>query len=121
MSRSCSPFKETATYAGGSGVGEFEAASGCCGHLPGQLPPGGFDAQGHRVNYGYAGSAVQARFYDTIAVTGAGLAVGTPVSYTVNFSITGSLSGPNFEMGGFLSADGLAEVRLRDMEQLCQK
>ena len=106
---------ETATFAGGTGVGEFEGRIGLLRAFASASYPYGFDAQGHRVNYGYAGSAVQARFYDTIGVTGAGLAVGTPVSYTVNFTITGTLSSPSFEMGGFLSADGLAEVRLQDL------
>ncbi|MEO3691178.1 PEP-CTERM sorting domain-containing protein [Roseateles paludis] len=105
----------TATYAGGTGVGEFEGRIGLLRAYASGSYPYCCDPQGHRINYGYAGATVQARFYDTIAVTGPGLAVGTPVSYTVNFSITGTLSNPNFESGGFLSADGLAEVRLRDM------
>lgn len=105
----------TASYGGGTGVGEFEGRIGLLRAFASATYPYCCDLQGHRINYGYAGATVQARFYDTIAVTGAGLAVGTPVSYTVNFSITGTLSSPSFEMGGFLSADGLAEVRLRDM------
>ncbi len=105
----------TAHYAGGTGVGEFEGRIGLLRAFASASYPYCCDALGHRINYGYAGATVQARFYDTIAVTGAGLAEGTPVSYTVNFSITGTLSSPSFEMGGFLAADGLAEVRLRDM------
>lgn len=73
------------------------------------------DLQGHAITIGYSNATVQARFYDTVLVEGAGLAPGTPVSYRVEFDISGSLSRPVFEMGGFLSADGLAEVRLRDL------
>lgn len=76
------------------------------------------DLQGHVLSTGYSNATVQARFYDTVAVQGAGLAAGTPVRYRVEFDITGSLSQPVFEMGGFLSVDGLAEVRLRDLSSL---
>jgi len=73
------------------------------------------DAQGHLVTNGYSNATVQGRFYDTVLVTGAGLAIGTPVSYRVDFDISGSISQPSFELGGAYSADGLAEVRLRDL------
>lgn len=69
---------------------------------------------GQVVTIGYTNATVQASFYDTVAVTGAGLAAGTPVQYRVDFDITGSISHPAFEIGGHLSADGLAQVRLRD-------
>jgi hypothetical protein len=70
---------------------------------------------GHTITIGYTNGTAQGSFYDTIAVTGAGLAPGTPVSYTVDFRISGTLSSPSFELGGYLSAEGLAEVRLRDL------
>lgn len=73
------------------------------------------DLQGHTITTGYSNATVLGRFYDTVLVQGAGLAVGTPVSYRIDFDISGSLSRPIFEMGGFLSVDGLAEVRLRDL------
>lgn len=74
----------------------------------------GFDAQGYRVLDGYTAASAQGSFYDSIAVSGAGLAVGTPVTYRVDFRIDGMLSSPRFEMGGFLSADAAGQVRLRD-------
>lgn len=73
------------------------------------------DLQGRVIHVGYSNATVLGRFYDTLLVEGAGLAPGTPVSYRVEFDISGSLSRPVFEMGGFLSVDGLAEVRLRDL------
>ncbi|GCL62446.1 PEP-CTERM sorting domain-containing protein [Pseudaquabacterium pictum] len=73
------------------------------------------DLQGHVLTLGYSNATVQGRFYDTVLVGGAGLTLGTPVSYRVEFDISGSLSRPLFESGGFLSVDGLAEVRLRDL------
>ncbi|MCE4555721.1 PEP-CTERM sorting domain-containing protein [Pelomonas cellulosilytica] len=42
---------------------------------------------------GLATSTVSSSFYDTVMVTGAGLAVGTPVSYRVDFSIEGTVLG----------------------------
>jgi hypothetical protein len=76
------------------------------------------DLQGRVVTIGYSNATVLARFYDTVLVEGAGLAPGTPVSYRVEFDISGSLSRPVFEIGGFLSVDGLAEVRLRDLSSI---
>lgn len=64
---------------------------------------------------GYANASVGAGFYDTLLVWGAGLAVGTPVSYTVTMRIDGTLSEPDFEMGGYLSGYGQALVRLIDL------
>lgn len=69
---------------------------------------------GQTVTTGYTNATVQATFYDTVAVGGAGLVVGTPVQYRVDFDISGTISQPAFEIGGHLSADGLAQVRLRD-------
>lgn len=74
------------------------------------------DAQGHTVQHGYANSTAQGTFFDTLLVSSSTLAFGTPVSYRLDLSINGTLSSPSFEMGGFLSADGLAEMRLRDRD-----
>jgi hypothetical protein len=74
------------------------------------------DAQGHTVQSGYANSTAQGTFFDTVMVSSSTLAMGTPVSYRLDLSINGTLSSPSFEMGGFLSADGLAEMRLRDRD-----
>ena len=71
---------------------------------------------GQTVTTGYTNATVQASFYDTVMVSGAGLAVGTPVQYRVSFDISGTISSPAFEIGGRLSADGLAQVRLRDTQ-----
>jgi hypothetical protein len=96
----------TASFAGRVGLLRATAGAGygyCCTLL------------GERVLQGYSAASAQGSFFDTVLVTGAGLADGTPVSYRVDFTITGRLSSPNFEIGGFLSASGLAEVRLTDM------
>lgn len=55
---------------------------------------------------GLATSTVTSSFYDTIAVSGAGLAVGTPVSYRLDFSISGSVLGalPDPTFGAFATA-----------------
>ncbi|WP_197046902.1 PEP-CTERM sorting domain-containing protein [Paucibacter sp. KBW04] len=78
--------------------------------------PYGYDAQGHQVQYGYGNGTAQATFFDTLLVTSSTLAEGTPVSYRMDLSINGTLSSPSFESGGYLSADGLAEMRLRDKD-----
>lgn len=64
--------------------------------------------------YGYSFGTAQATFADTVRVEGAGLAVGTPVRYQLHLWIDGSISSPSFEIGGHLSADGLAEMQLID-------
>jgi len=65
--------------------------------------------------YGYAWAAAHGSFADTVAVGGAGLALGTPVSYALKFYIEGTRSTPVFELGGSLHVDALAELRLRDL------
>ncbi len=70
---------------------------------------------GRTVLNGYSNATVGAGFYDTLSVSGAGLAVGTPVSYTVTMRIDGTLSQPDFEIGGYLSGYGQAWVRLTDL------
>jgi hypothetical protein len=71
--------------------------------------------QGNTVTTGYTHATAQGTFFDTVAVFGAGLAPGTPVSYRVDFDISGGISSPFFEVGGHLSAFGVAEVRLTDL------
>ncbi|MFG6465625.1 PEP-CTERM sorting domain-containing protein [Pelomonas baiyunensis] len=110
----------SAALGGGNAHAHFEGRMGLLRAAVDASFPYCCDALGHRVVQGYSDATVQGRFYDSIAVTGAGLAPGTPVSYTVNFSITGALSNPSFESGGFLSAYGLAEVRLRDMKSFAE-
>lgn len=111
---------EIASYAGGHGIGRFEGHVGLLRAFASGSFPYCCDLAGTRVHHGYAGASVQGQFYDSIVVGGAGLAAGTPVSYTVNFSISGHMSNPSFEMGGFLSAYGVAEVRLRDMSSFAE-
>lgn len=106
---------EIASYAGGHGIGRFEGHVGLLRAFASGSFPYCCDLGGNRVAHGYAGATVQGSFYDSIPVTGAGLALGTPVSYTINFSVGGHLSNPSFEIGGFLSAFGVAEVRLGDL------
>lgn len=66
---------------------------------------------------GYATGTAQVSFYDTVAVTGAGLAIGTPVTYTLSIYVNGTQSRPSSEMGGVYSATALVEARLRDVAQ----
>lgn len=54
-------------------------------------------------------------FFDRLTVTGAGLAVGTPVSYRLDFSIDGTLSSPSFEQS-YLATFARATVRLTDLD-----
>lgn len=76
----------------------------------------GYNAVGQGLFIGYASSSAQGSFADKVLVSGAGLAVGTPVSYRVDFSIDGRLSSPSFEIGGFLSASAGANVSLGDQQ-----
>lgn len=78
--------------------------------------PYGYNALGQLVQYGYGNGTAQATFFDTLVVSSNTLAIGTPVSYRMDLSINGTLSSPNFELGGYLSASGIAEMRLRDRE-----
>jgi hypothetical protein len=70
---------------------------------------------GQTITTGYSDATAQGSFYDTVLVAGAGLAEGTPVSYRIELSISGSLGSPSFESGGALATDGIAEARLRDL------
>lgn len=110
----------SAAFGGGTATASFAGRMGLLRATAAASFPYCCDAQGHLVTQGYGNATVQARFYDTIAVTGAGLSAGTPVSYRVSFSIEGELSNPSFESGGFLTAYGVAEVRLRDMASFAE-
>jgi len=87
-----------------AGMGELRALSQS--YYPSGLPEPHY--------YGYSFGTAQATFADTVRVEGAGLAVGTPVRYQLHLWIDGSISSPSFEIGGHLSADGLAEMQLID-------
>lgn len=119
-SRQLQSLDSSAAFGGGTATAHFEGRMGLLRAFAEASFPYCCDALGHRVTQGYGDATAEGRFYDSIAVTGAGLAPGTPVSYTVNFSISGALSDPSFESGGFLSAYGLAEVRLRDMSSFAE-
>ena len=119
-SRQMQSLDSSASFGGGTATAHFAGRMGLLRATAEASFPYCCDALGYRVVQGYANATVQGRFYDSIAVTGAGLAVGTPVSYMVNFSISGELSNPSFEIGNFLSAYGLAEVRLRDMASFAE-
>jgi len=101
---------------GGSATANFEGSIGLLKAYASASYPYCCDAQGYTVAHGYADATVQGQFYDTIVVGGAGLAAGTPVTYTLDFLIDGTLSSPSFEIGGFLAAYGIAEARLRDKD-----
>jgi PEP-CTERM motif len=104
-----------ATYTGGSASAQF---LGSVGTLKAQAHASYVyccSITGQTVAYGYSDATAQGSFFDTVHVQGAGLSEGTAVTYRVDFRIDGTLSSPSFEMGGFLSADGIAQVRLRDM------
>ena len=73
------------------------------------------DNQGRTIAQGYSDATVQASFFDTLKVAGAGLADGTAVNYKITIQIEGELSSPAFEIGGFLSAYAQAETRLTDL------
>ncbi|MEK8048885.1 PEP-CTERM sorting domain-containing protein [Ideonella sp. DXS22W] len=70
---------------------------------------------GVTVQDGYADGTAELRFYDEVLVQGAGLAAGTPVRYRLDLRLDGTVSSPNFEIGGRYSADAIAEARLRDV------
>ncbi len=100
---------------GGTAQARFEGSVGSLKAYAWAAHPYCCSANGTWVTQGYSDATAQGSFYDTVAVAGAGLAAGTAVSYSVVFSIDGALSSPAFELGGSLHADGLAQVRLRDL------
>lgn len=99
---------------GGEAVALFQGRLGQLKAYASASHPYCCDDQGHTIARGYSDAAVQASFYDTIVVGGAGLALGTPVSYEITVQIDGSVSSPSFEIGGFLSAYAQTNVRLTD-------
>ncbi len=101
---------------GGSATANFEGSIGLLRAYASASYPYCCDGLGHTVAYGYADAAVQGQFYDTIIVGGAGLALGTPVTYTLDFRVDGTLASPSFESGGALAAYGIAEAKLRDKD-----
>ncbi len=101
---------------GGTASAQFQGSIGTLKAYSYAAFPYGYDAQGFGLFTGYANATAQGSFADAIDVTGAGLAVGTPVSYRVEFSIDGTLSSPSFEIGGFLSASAGATARLTDLQ-----
>ena len=64
---------------------------------------------------GYSYGDAQARFGDTILVGGAGLALGTAVSYSISFHIDGWHSFPAYEVPGHFAAGAEANMLLRDV------
>jgi PEP-CTERM motif len=101
---------------GGTATAQFQGSIGMLKSYSYAAFGYGYDAQGYGLFTGYASATAQGSFADAIVVTGAGLAVGTPVSYRVDFSIDGTLSSPSFEIGGFLNASAGATVRLTDLQ-----
>lgn len=96
---------------GGYGRASLSAGMGVLRALSQSYYPSG---QPEPHYYGYSFGTAQATFADTVHVEGAGLAVGTPVRYQLHLWIDGSISSPSFEIGGHLSADGLAQMQLID-------
>ena len=71
-------------------------------------------ASGFSEPTGTVESRSQAEFFDTLMVSGNGLAAGTMVSYRVDFSINGGVTAPVSSAFGQSFARGLASVRLQD-------
>lgn len=109
---------ERATVGGsvGNATALFEGSIGTLKAYSSAAYAYGYDAQGHGLFRGYASATAQGSFSDTVLVGGAGLALGTPVNYRVEFRIDGTLSSPSFEIGGFLNASAGASARLTDLQ-----
>ncbi|PTT75598.1 hypothetical protein DBR42_28550, partial [Pelomonas sp. HMWF004] len=63
---------------------------------------------------GFSDAEINGSFMDTLNVTSATLAVGTPVRYTLRLAISGTIDGPSFEMGGRLAGAAAASAWLSD-------
>lgn len=100
---------------GGEAIALFEGQIGQLKAYAQASHPYCCDAQGHTIARGYSDAAVKASFFDSVNVTGAGLADGTAVTYKITIQIDGELSSPTFEIGGFLSSYAQAETRLTDL------
>lgn len=101
---------------GGTATALFKGSIGSLKAYSFAAFPRGYDDQGRNLFTGYANGSAQGSFADVVRVAGAGLALGTPVSYRVDFSIDGTRSSPIFEIGGFLSTAAVANVRLGDQQ-----
>lgn len=102
---------------GGSATARFLGSVGSLKAYATAESPYGVNAGGTTVFSGGASAQATGSFYDTVMVSGAGLALGTPVSYTINFSISGSVSPEIFLLGG-PSADAAARVEIFDLQGL---
>ena len=102
---------------GGSATGKFLGSVGSLKAYAIAESPYGVNAGGTTIFQGGANAQAQGSFYDTVMVSGAGLALGTPVNYTIDFSISGSLS-PEIVLPGGPSADASARVELFDLQGL---
>jgi PEP-CTERM motif len=100
---------------GGRAEGRFEGRIGTLKAYAAAFYPGCCTADGRRVVDGYAWVEARGGFYDEVLVQGAGLALGSPVRYEVEFRIDGRLSSPASEAGGYLAAAGLASLSFRDL------
>jgi hypothetical protein len=63
---------------------------------------------------GFSDAEINGSFMDTLTVTSATLAFGTPVRYTLRLAISGTIDGPSFEMGGRLAGAAAASAWLSD-------
>ncbi len=102
---------------GGAATARFLGRVGALKAYAVAASPYGVDAGATTVFSGGANAEARGSFYDTVMVGGAGLALGTPVDYTINFSISGSLSPEIFLLGG-PSADAVAQVEMYDLQGL---
>ncbi len=102
---------------GGSATARFLGSVGSLKAYATAESPYGVNAGGTTIFQGGANAQSVGSFYDTVMVSGAGLALGTPVSYTINFSISGSVSPEIFLLGG-PGADAAARVEMFDLQGL---
>ena len=75
----------------------------------------GFDNFGNVVFNGKTAASAGGDFFDLVTVGGAGLALGTPVSYRVDFSIDGTLTAASSQPSDPFYAYAIASVRLFDL------
>jgi hypothetical protein len=102
---------------GGSATGKFLGSVGSLKAYAIAESPYGVNAAGTTVFSGGANAQAEGSFYDTVVVGGAGLALGTPVSYTINLSISGSVS-PEIYLPGGPGADAVARMEMFDLQGL---
>jgi hypothetical protein len=105
--------REARVSNGGVGTARFQGSIGLLKAYAAASYPS-FQGPGLAPSGGRAQAFVSSSFGDTILVSGAGLALGTPVSYRVDFSIDGALSSQAQQHNAFgLAAE--AGVTLRDL------